>query len=333
LVPIGSHKRPWELYGRLVTNLLGTGVVRMINFSIVIPTYNRARLLRETLASLRGLAIPPGSELEIVIIENNCTDATPQVVEEFSKESTVPVRRVIETRQGLGFARNRAIEEAKYEHLIYFDDDVEVNSKWLFGYLEALQLFDADCVVGPVFPKLEGALPPYVTPRIIASLSSVYSQKGPSMILLPATIAHEVPGCNFAVQKAVAREVQGFDSTLGRRGHCLLAGEDFEFGQRLVRAGKRVVYHPECSIRHVITEEKLSKSYLRRRWYGFGATQRAMEHTTKKSRGRRRIRAFVGATRLAVRAALSRLTKPAPVAFEHELEAWRAWGYIFGLRH
>jgi glycosyltransferase involved in cell wall biosynthesis len=303
-----------------------------LTFSIAIPTYNRARLLHGTLLSLRELVIPPGAEVEIIVIDNNCTDDTRQVVEEIASSSPVPLRCVLETRQGLGFGRNRAIDEAKYDHIIYLDDDIEINPKWLFGYLEALQTLNADCVVGPVSPKFEKALPAYMTPRIIDSVSSPYSQKGDSMILLPDSCAHEVPGCNFGVRKAVAVEVKGFDTSLGRVGKSLLAGEDFEFGQRLVRAGKRVVYHPECSIRHVITEEKLSKSYLRRRWYGFGATQRALEHTTKKSRGRRRIRAFVGATRLAVRAALSRLTKPAPVAFEHELEAWRAWGYIFGLR-
>jgi len=304
----------------------------MINFSIVIPTYNRARLLRQTLASLRGLAIPPGSQLEILVIDNNCTDATPEVVEDFAKESAIPVRRVIETRQGLGFARNRAIEEAKYEHLVYFDDDVEVNPKWLFGYLEAVQLLEADCVVGPVFPKFEKTLPPYVTPRIIASVSSPYSQKGESLIALAVGCAHEVPGCNFGVRKVAVHDVNGFDSNLDRRGKSLLAGGDFEFGQRLVRAGKRVVYHPECSIRHIITEEKLSKPYLRRRWYGVGATQRAMERADKKPPLRRRFRAFLGALRLSVRACSSALFQPAPVAFERELEAWRAWGYVFGPR-
>lgn len=301
------------------------------NVSIAIPTYNRARLLVGTLASLRRLELPPGVEAEIVVIDNNCTDHTAAVVEEAMPQSPLPIRRVVETRQGLCYGRNRALEEARYEHVIYLDDDIEVAPDWLFGYFEAIDVLQADCVVGPVAPKFEIPPPPYMSQRVIDSVSSSYSRKGDAMVLLPSEVGHEVPGCNFGVRKAVGLEIGGFDNELDRIGKGLLAGGDFDFGHRLVCAGKRVVYQPRCWIKHVITAEKLSKPYLRRRWYGSGATTRVMERRRGVRKPlRRRARQAAGALRLWVRAGWAALLKPEPVAFQCELEARQAWAHIFG---
>jgi len=289
--------------------------------SITVPTYNRARLLEGTLASLRGLVVPPGVEAEIVVIDNNCTDNTAAVVEAAVPQSPIPLRGVVETRQGLCYGRNRALEEARYEHVIYLDDDIEVAPDWLLGYFEAIDQLQADCVVGPVSPRFEIPLPPYLTQRVIDSVTSSYSRKGEAMLRLPPNVAHEVPGCNFGVRKAVALELGGFDNRLDRIGKGLLAGGDFEFGERLVRAGKRVVYQPRCWIQHVITAEKLSKSYLRRRWYGAGATTRVMERRRGVRKPlRRRIRQAVGAVRLWLRAGWAALAQPEPIAFQREVD-------------
>jgi len=50
--------------------------------SVLICTYNRARLLRETLAALQAQQPPAGCEVEIIVVDNNSTDNTPAVVAE-----------------------------------------------------------------------------------------------------------------------------------------------------------------------------------------------------------------------------------------------------------
>lgn len=246
--------------------------------TIAIPTYNRCEMLGPSLDSISQAAIPPCiHSLRIVVIDNNCTDDTAKVVAERKKTSAMELTHVIEAQQGLCFGRNRAIQEAEgSDYCVFLDDDIVLHRNWLIGLSEAVSKFGCDCVVGPVFAKFSSPMPPFMTKKAIRSLSSMYSQKGDEAFVLPESAAHEIPGCNFAVSVAAAKEVSGFDNRLDRIGKGLLSGGDFDFGRRLARAGKKVAYHPHCAIDHVIISEKISEQYIRRRWRGKGATKRAM---------------------------------------------------------
>ena len=56
--------------------------MRVASASILICTYNRARLLRETLAALQAMTPPPGCDTEIIVVDNNSTDNTSLVIAE-----------------------------------------------------------------------------------------------------------------------------------------------------------------------------------------------------------------------------------------------------------
>jgi len=296
--------------------------------SIVIPTYNRARLLGPTLESVKKLRVPPAVAIEVLVIDNNCTDTTAQIIEEAAHDSRFPILRILETQQGLCFGRNRGLLEAQYEHVVYLDDDIEVAEHWLLGYFEAVEQLAADCVVGPVYPKFEQEPPDFLTKRVLDSVTSPYSRRGDRMMLLPSNVAHEVPGCNFGVRKSVAIAVGRFNNTLDRIGVGLLAGGDFEFGQRLVAVNRRVVYQPTCAIRHIISDEKLSRRYLRNRWAGAGATDRVLQNQLPSRSFYRRVRYIGGVLRLVALSILHRARGNVSVAFERELEARRAWAYV-----
>jgi glucosyl-dolichyl phosphate glucuronosyltransferase len=296
--------------------------------SIVIPTYNRARLLGYSLESMFRLDMPSTVDAEIVVISNNCTDSTELVVKQAMQRCPWPMRHVIETQQGLCHCRNRALAEARYEHVVYLDDDVHVAENWVHGYVEAVAHFNADCVVGPVSPIYEIPVPPFLNEKILTTVTSGYSRKGPEPFVIPQNLAHEIPGCNFAVSKAAGLEVNGFDPDLDRKGAGLVAGGDFDFGARLVRAGKRVVYQPLCAIGHVISAEKLSKRYLRRRSLGQGITMAAMEQHRSRS-WQRNLRLSGRALKFAMSAGRYHTTGNAAEAFWYELECRRLIGYLF----
>jgi glucosyl-dolichyl phosphate glucuronosyltransferase len=296
--------------------------------SIVIPTYNRARLLGPTLESVKRLRVPERAAIEVVVIDNNCTDNTPRVVEEAARDSDFPIRRILETQQGLCHGRNRGLKEARYQHLVYLDDDIEVAEDWLPGYFEAIEQLDADCVVGPVFPKFEREPPDFLTERVLDSVTSTYSRRGDCMNLLPREVAHEVPGCNFGIRKSVALDTGGFNNNLDRIGVGLLAGGDWEFGLRLVAAGRQVVYQPRCAIRHIITADKLSRRNLRKRWAGLGATERTLQKPSDSLSLSPWIRHFRRVVRLFAASVVYRLRGDIGVAFQRELEARRRWAYL-----
>jgi len=75
--------------------------------TVAICTWNRARLLDQTLNHMRNLQIPPDVDWELLVVNNNCTDQTDTVIERY--EGDLPIRRLFEARPGLSHARNRAL--------------------------------------------------------------------------------------------------------------------------------------------------------------------------------------------------------------------------------
>src|SRR5678815_5337772 len=85
--------------------------------SIIIPTYNRAKMLPITLDSFIGQDYPH-DRFEIIVANNNSTDNTQQVLDVYcSRESEF--RSILESRQGVHYARNSAARIARGE-ILYF---------------------------------------------------------------------------------------------------------------------------------------------------------------------------------------------------------------------
>jgi len=299
-------------------------------FSIIIPTFNRAGLLRSALESVQQLKVPQGWAAEILVIDNNSSDHTPKVANDSARSGPLPVRHIVETRQGLNHGRNRGIQEGSFGHLVYLDDDMLVDPGWLEGYVEAHEQFNPDAVIGPVDPMFEEPPPDWMTKRMIESVTSSYSQKGDQLILVPKEHAHELPGCNFAVMKSAALEAGGFHPSLDRCGAEMLAGGDWELGERLVSLRKKIAYSPKCRIRHLISKNKISLDGLRSRWEGMGATSGALA----KIRGDvlrlpKRIHLTMRMMRFFARCCRYRVSGNVPESFRWELEALHLKGFLF----
>src|SRR5260370_34261599 len=103
--------------------------------SVIICTWNRPRLLDQTLEQMARLRLPPDVAWELLVVNNNCTDQTDTVLRRH--QSRLPLRRILEPRQGLSHARNAAAAAARGEILLWTDDDVLVDRDWLAAYLLA----------------------------------------------------------------------------------------------------------------------------------------------------------------------------------------------------
>src|SRR5262245_54910979 len=125
--------------------------------SLCICTYNRNESLRRTLDSVRCMR---GLDMlaELLIIDNNSTDATAETAEAFIRE--LPIRRVLERAQGLSHARNRAIREFRGDLLLFTDDDVLLDANWLSAYALALSRYPtAQYFGGRILPHWDGKPP------------------------------------------------------------------------------------------------------------------------------------------------------------------------------
>lgn len=111
-----------------------------VDFTVAIPTYNGEKRLPEVLEPLRE-CIAHGERShsvenfrwEIIVIDNNSTDNTAKVVKDCQATwpSDYPLKYCFEAQQGAGFARKRAMEEAKGELIGFLDDDNLPTSNWV----------------------------------------------------------------------------------------------------------------------------------------------------------------------------------------------------------
>src|SRR5678815_492050 len=98
-----------------------------LDISVVISTYNRASVLPAAIESiLRQNA--PEVNYELIVVDNNSTDDTRQVVESFSNRN---VRYVFEAKQGPSHGRNAGIANARGRIIAFTDDDVRPAADWL----------------------------------------------------------------------------------------------------------------------------------------------------------------------------------------------------------
>ena len=85
-------------------------------FSVIIPTFNRAGLVREAIASVQAQTF---TDFEIVVINDGSTDGTREMLDAIGS----PVRAIHQPNSGRGAARNAGIAAATGEYLTFLDDD------------------------------------------------------------------------------------------------------------------------------------------------------------------------------------------------------------------
>lgn len=116
--------------------------------SVIICTYNRADLLAGALESVCQQSLA-ASAYEIVVVDNNSTDETPQVSRAYA-ERYPDVRYYIEPQQGLSYARNRDWQEARGEYVAYIDDDCQAPASWLAVGQAVIEHVAPDGFGGPI---------------------------------------------------------------------------------------------------------------------------------------------------------------------------------------
>jgi glucosyl-dolichyl phosphate glucuronosyltransferase len=118
--------------------------------SIVVPTYNRAKLLDGLLYSVCTQIIDK-SEYEIIVVDNNSTDSTKNVVERY-KTKFKNIKYVYEAVQGNPNARNKGLEKAKGKYVSYVDDDCKFPATWLSEAKNIMELLSPGVFGGPLYP-------------------------------------------------------------------------------------------------------------------------------------------------------------------------------------
>ena len=245
-----------------------------MQFSIVIPTYNRADELRGTLSSLSKLS--SGAAWELLVVDNNSTDATRDVVARAAEQFPVELHYLLEREQGRSAALNAGIRASRGEIVVTTDDDVRVDPDWLDRAGDALTSLECDYVGGRVLPLWGAPRPEWIPDHggrqwAVIALLDYGAEPIPFF-----TRAHHGPlGVNMAFRRKAFDRAGLWDNSVGRRKGTLLGQEVREWMFRARAAGLRGSYAPSMVVRHVIQKERLRKQYFRR-WYYWNGVSRAL---------------------------------------------------------
>lgn len=241
--------------------------------SVIICTYNRCHNLPECLAALEHQENIQNFTWEVVLVDNNSSDGTQAWTAEYAKHTPLTLHYAFCPEQGLSCARNRGIQVARGQYLLFIDDDIRVSPRWLTSIVETFKTHNCDAVGGRIHLSVSLAeLPKWINPEMYGFLG--YRDFGDKTYRLDGF--REFPfGGNMAIHRRVFDRIGLFDPRLGRKGEGkrraeLFKGEETEFFHRLAQVGGTIWYQPEALVYHLVLPHQLKRRYFLTLHYNAG---------------------------------------------------------------
>ena len=197
--------------------------------SVVIPTYNRLPILQKCLQALEQQRLEaPISAYEVVLVDDGSTDATVSWLQEHS-EAFPHVRLVQQDHGGPAEGRNRGVDHARGDVIVFIDSDLVVTDGFLLAHARCLEQSwqergDRLCFTYGAVINTANFDDPTSEPRKLRDLSWAYFATG-----------------NVAIDRQVLERSGLFDTRFR-----LYGWEDLELGERLRRMGVVLVRCPEA---------------------------------------------------------------------------------------
>jgi glycosyltransferase involved in cell wall biosynthesis len=131
-----------------VTNKNTPQATDSLLISVVVPTYNRSKIILEALESVLAQTYPA---FEIIVVDDGSSDGTGEILQRFmdrrysSGNSTPEIRYFYQSNQGQSAARNKGIVEARGEWIAFLDSDDPWHPEKLEWQARALTEFKGKC--------------------------------------------------------------------------------------------------------------------------------------------------------------------------------------------
>ncbi|HYV98124.1 MAG TPA: glycosyltransferase family A protein [Gemmatimonadaceae bacterium] len=210
-----------------------------VEISVVVSTRNRAANLPRLFDALERQTFKGAWEL--VIVDNDSSDETPEVIGALASRHSFPVVQAVEHRRGKAYALNAGIRLARGTLTAFTDDDAIPAPDWLERITAR---FAADPTLRCLGGRVE-LLNPEDAP-ITVRLS-----RQPSVVDRTNYAPSNIPviGCNMAFRSETLRNLGLFDVVLGP-GSKVRGYEDTDLLYRVVSSGHRIHYDPDLLVHH-----------------------------------------------------------------------------------
>lgn len=235
-----------------------------VNLTVAIPTYNGENRLPQVLDKLKKQVNTEHINWEVIIIDNNSTDGTAKLVKEYQENwlQNVPLKYYFEAEQGISFARQKAMNEAKGELVGFIDDDNPPFANWVNSAYKFAQEHPKS---GAFSSRIHGVFetnPPAELKDITFYLALV--DRGSEPLMYEPRKKGLPPGAGLVVRRDVWQKyVPAKLLLIGRtKKRWMPTGQDAEALLYIHRAGWEIWYNPEMEIEHIIPSSRLNEKYL-----------------------------------------------------------------------
>lgn len=230
--------------------------------SVVVCTYNGGGRLAEVLSCIEQQDFT--GNLELILVDNNSSPETVQIIDDEINKMTVSARSVMEKNQGLQFARVKGFYEAKYDVVLMVDDDNFLSKNYVSEVFAAFQKDDKLGLVGGLgIARFEAEKPWWFDDY---QINFAVGQQ-----------SHTLYGAGLGVRKSTYLSIlenPKIKPTLSdRTGGSLMSGGDTEMNFWFMLSGWGVRAIDNVSFEHLMPESRMNLEYLHRLHHGFGMTR------------------------------------------------------------
>jgi len=245
-------------------------------FSVIVCTYNpNPEIFRRLLISLEFIFLKKDIfEKELIIVDNNSTDKLK--VENYRSGFQLLFAKttiIYEGKPGLTAARLAGIKAAKFERIVFFDDDNEPDEDYL---LNAALLFNELPEVSAWGPGKVGVEYTDSSGEWLNNFREVFQERNEKQRLFANSVEWQncYPfGTGLCVDAVVAKKyqaevLQGKYTLNDRKGKSLSSGGDTQLILTAVKSGCSVGVAPELKLKHLIDGNKATLKYMQKQQYG-----------------------------------------------------------------
>lgn len=205
-----------------------------LEFSIIIPTYNRPERLEKCLESMTRLDYP-SNRFQVIVVDDGSRMSLKPIIAKF--ENTLSLELIRQSNAGPASARNTGAAAACGDYLVFTDDDCQPHPDWLQTLAEAIKDFPDTLIGGHTINALADNIYSSASQLLIDYIYDYYNQlKGEATFFASN---------NFALPRELYQKLGGFNTSFP-----LAAGEDRELCDRWLHHGFQMHYQRAMQIHH-----------------------------------------------------------------------------------
>lgn len=236
--------------------------------TVILPTYNGADTLPQTLESFTRLEAPTG-DWKLIVVDNASTDETPAILQSY--QGRLPMQVLKQPSPGKSKALNLAMNHIEGDFVVFTDDDVLPEPDWLTAWRScADENPEFGLFGGHITPHWQDEPPAWLAKAIPLGIAYAATKKG---LLAGPVDPLYIAGPNMAVRAVAIKQGGRFDDDSGPSGKNYAMGEDTKFAYTMAENGYAPYHCPAARVGHIVQREQYSKAWLKQRAFRYGQSR------------------------------------------------------------